>query len=258
MEFWSPRQHSNSVVSISGPYPLPSDRTGPSSHAVSPIGTVDPGMLSLRSECVPGNDTVPIGFRNESMMPTRSCPENHQWPISDRLSITTQQLCPAGQNHPLSAVYQHQSWQLLLPLLTINLHSSCPHCPEHFLLPDPLLATQNLPGHPQTSRPPPHLYLCYSSTVSGVFELPATPRLNHSLLRPKLQLPGCDWPLRGCPVTLLALPDSPQIWSTISSRTPEITIGPQFHPFANNSIGSGRPAMRTCPIDPDWSHDPGV
>ena len=133
-----------------------------------------------------------------------------------------------------------------------------PSLPGTLLLPDPVLATQNLPGHPQTSWPPPHLYLCYSSTVSGVFELPATPRLNHSLLRPKLQLPGCNWPLRGCPVTLLALPDSPEIWSAISSRTPEITIGPQFHPFANNSIGSGRPAMRTCPIDPDWSHDPGV
>ena len=93
-------------------------------------------------------------------------------------------------------------------------------------LPGTLPAARPAPGHPKSPRPPPHLYLCYSSTVSGVFELPATPRLYHSLLRPKLQLPGCNRPLRGCPVTLLALPDSPEIWSAISSHTPEITIGP--------------------------------
>ena len=171
-------------------------------------------------------------------------------------------MCPAG--HTKSSIISCLATSIMAVALAIayylllNLHSSCPGCPEHSLLPDPVMVTQNLPSRPQTSRPPPHLYLCYSSTVSGVFELPATPRLNHSLLRPKLQLPGCNRPLRGCPVTLLALPDSPKIWSAISSRTPEITIRPQFHPFANNSIGSGRPAMRTCPIDPDWSHDPGV
>ena len=202
-------------------------------------------------------------------MPTRSCPENHQWPISNQLSITTQKLCPAGQNHPLSAVYQHQSWQLLLPLLTINLHSSCPHCPEHFLLPDPVLATQNLPGRLQTSRPPPHLYLCYSSTVSGVFGLPATPRLNHSLLRPKLQLPGCNQPLRGS-------------WSHSWHSQIYLKFGPPYppaHPKSRSDHNSihlpttrSDPADRLCepvrstPISPtilgfshpDWVGPPGI